>query len=155
VQAQLRRVGADVRAQFVELYTLWDQLDGEKGPDGERRRDFEAVLVELPEWGRLDNTYILHSSSRNEMQGAAGYADVRADRFIETLAVTVDRDAARPLWQEYQRYMVQESPLTVLFYPRGISAMRTRLHGVEVRPLFGALGSAQHWWIAPSERRAG
>jgi peptide/nickel transport system substrate-binding protein len=152
VQAQLRRVGADVRAQFVEMYTLWDQLDGEVGPDGERRRDFEAALVEWTEWGRLDNTFILHSSSRNAMQGAAGYADDRADRFIEALAVTVERDAARPLWRDYQRFMVQESPLTVLFYPRGIAGMRTRLQGVEVLPVMGAFGSAQRWWIAPSAR---
>jgi hypothetical protein len=53
------------------------------------------ALVEWSAWGRLDNTYILHSSSRNQMQRAAGYADACADRFIETLAVTVDRDAAR------------------------------------------------------------
>jgi ABC-type transport system substrate-binding protein len=68
--------------------------------------------------------------------------------------VTVDRDAARPLWQEYQRFMVQESPLTVLFYPRAIVGMRTRLQDVEVRPQFGAFGSAQRWWIAPSQRGA-
>jgi peptide/nickel transport system substrate-binding protein len=152
VQAQLRRVGADVRAQFVELYTLWDQLDGRVEAGGERHRDFEAALVEWSEWGRLDNTYILHSSSRNEMQGAAGYADARADRFIERLAVTVDRDAARPLWRDYQRFMVQESPLTVLFYPHATVAMRTRLQGVEVRPQLGAFGSTQRWWIAPAER---
>jgi peptide/nickel transport system substrate-binding protein len=152
VQAQLRRVGADVRAQFVELYTLWDQLDGQVGPDGERQREFEAALVEWGEWGRLDNTYILHSRSRNGMQAAASYANPRADWFIDTLAVTVDRDAARPLWQEYQRFMVQESPLTVLFYPRAITAMRTRLQDVESRPQFGAFGSAQRWWIAPGER---
>jgi ABC-type transport system substrate-binding protein len=66
--------------------------------------------------------------------------------------VTVDRDAARPLWQEYQRFMVQESPLTVLFYPRAIVGMRTRLQGVEVRPLFGALNSAPRWWIVPAQR---
>lgn len=152
VQAQLQRVGVEVRAQFVELYTMWDQMDGQVGPNGERRRDFEAVLVEWDEWGRLDNTYILHSRSRNGMQAAAGYANPRADWFIDTLAVIVDRETARPLWREYQRFMVQESPLTVLFYPQSIVGMRTRLQGVEVRPLFGALNSAPRWWVAPVER---
>jgi hypothetical protein len=47
--------------------------------------------------------------------------------------------------------MVQESPLTVLFYLYR-SAWRTRLQGVEVRTLFGASGSAQRWWIAWGER---
>jgi ABC-type transport system substrate-binding protein len=151
-RVEQRRVGAEVRAQFVELYTLWDQMDGQAMPNGERQRDFEAALVEWTEWGRLDNTYILHSRSRNEMNAVAGYAVPRADLFIDTLAVIVDRDAARPLWRDYQRFMVQESPLTVLFYPQAITGMRVRLQGVEVRPMFGALGSASRWWIAPAER---
>jgi peptide/nickel transport system substrate-binding protein len=152
VQAQLRRVGAEVRAQFVEQYTLWDQMDGQLGPDGERHRDFEAALVEWTEWGRLDNSNILHSRSRNAWGASAGYASARADWFIDTLAVVVDREAARPLWRDYQRFMVQESPLTVLFYPHAITGMRTRLQGVEVRPMFGALGSARGWWMVPGAR---
>jgi hypothetical protein len=35
-----------MRAQFVEFYTLWDQVDGQRGPDGARRRDYEAALVD-------------------------------------------------------------------------------------------------------------
>jgi hypothetical protein len=41
--------------------------------------------------------------------------------------------------------MVQESLLTVLFHSRSISAMRTRLQGMEVRPQVGVFGSAQRW----------
>jgi peptide/nickel transport system substrate-binding protein len=155
VQAQLRRVGADVRAEFVELYTMWDQVDGRIGSDGQRERDFEAVLYQWSDWLRLDNSYILHSRSRNEVMAAPGYANARADWFMDTLAVTMDREAARPLWQEYQRFMVQESPLTVLFYPYNIFAVRTRLQGVEVEPGGGPLATAQRWWIAPAERRVG
>jgi ABC-type transport system substrate-binding protein len=86
------------------------------------------------------------------MQAAASYANPRADWFIDTLAVTMDGESARPLWREYQRFMVQESPLTVLFYPKAVAGIRTRLQGVEVMPQNGALGSVHRWWIAPSER---
>lgn len=50
IQAQLRRVGADVRAQFVEPYTLWDEVDGQVAPDGVRHRDF-AAAVSWPDRG--------------------------------------------------------------------------------------------------------
>jgi hypothetical protein len=68
---------------------------------------------------------------------------------MDTLAVTLGREAARPLWREYQRFMVQESPFTVLFYPYNILAVRTRLHGVDLEGGGGLLASAASWWIAP------
>jgi peptide/nickel transport system substrate-binding protein len=153
VQAQLRGVGADVRAQFVELYTMWDQVDGRIGPDGERQRDYEALLFQWDEYIRLDNSYILHSRSRNEPFAAASYSNARADWFMDTLAVTLDREAARPLWREYQRLMVQESPFTVLFYPYNILGVRDRLQGVELDTGGGLLTSAPRWWLMPDARR--
>jgi peptide/nickel transport system substrate-binding protein len=91
VQAQLRQVGADVRAQFVEMYTLYDMVDGERQPNGERRRDFEAVLVPWGSRGRLDDRFLLHSRSRNDAAAAPGFVHARADWLIDTLAVTADR----------------------------------------------------------------
>ncbi|MBA4156966.1 MAG: hypothetical protein H0X65_05765 [Gemmatimonadetes bacterium] len=152
VQAQLRRVGADVQAQFVELNTMWGQVEGRIGADGERQRDFEAMLFQWSEYIRLDNTYILHSRSRNEAFASASYANPRADGFMDTLAVTLDREAARPLWREYQRFMVQESPFTVLFYPYNILAVRSRIQGVEFDAGGGVLASARRWWIVPGAR---
>jgi peptide/nickel transport system substrate-binding protein len=78
VQAQLRRVGADVQAQFLELNTRWGQVEGRIGPDGERERDFEALLFQWGEYIRLDNSYILHSRSRNESFAGASYSNARA-----------------------------------------------------------------------------
>jgi peptide/nickel transport system substrate-binding protein len=150
VQAQLRRVGADVQAQFLEMNTMWARV----GPrtTGDSERDFEALLFQWDEYIRLDNSYILHSRNRDHGFNTASYADARADWFMDTLAVTLDREAARPLWREYQRFMVQESPFTVLFYPYNILALRTRLQGVTLDAGEGLLASAPRWWIEPGAR---
>jgi hypothetical protein len=57
----------------------------------------------------------------------------------------MERRAAAPLWQEYQRAIVEESPLIVLFYGRGINGVRRSLHGL-VTDWRGPLASVQRWW---------
>jgi peptide/nickel transport system substrate-binding protein len=152
VQFQLRQLGADVQAQFLELSTMWDRVGGSLDANGERVRDFDALLFQWDEYVRLDNSYILHSRNRDHGFNTAGYANPRADWFMDTLAVTLDRETARPLWREYQRFMVQESPFTVLFYPYHTLAVRHRLQGVEFDAAGGLLASAPRWWIVPGAR---
>jgi hypothetical protein len=58
----------------------------------------------------------------------------------------MDREEARPLWREYQRLLVQESPYTVLFYPERPAGVRTRLQGA-VMDIRGETITAKDWWI--------
>jgi ABC-type transport system substrate-binding protein len=69
----------------------------------------------------------------------------------DSLAVSIDRDRARPLWKEYQRLMVEEAPVTVVYYPRGTAAVSERLQGVEIDGR-GLLNTAPRWWIVPGKR---
>jgi ABC-type transport system substrate-binding protein len=73
---------------------------------------------------------------------------------MDTLAVTADREAARPLWREYQRLMVKEAPMVVLFYPHALLGVRERLRGAEFDAAGGAFTSAPRWWIARQDRGA-
>jgi peptide/nickel transport system substrate-binding protein len=68
--------------------------------------------------------------------------------------VMTDRDAARPLWLEYQRLVVQEAPYMPLYYPKRLTGIRNRVQGVEM-DIRGELPTVTRWWIAPRERAPG
>ncbi len=154
-QAQLRKVGVEMVLRQVELNTLIQQLTGRVSRHGERERDFEAVMLGWVDGAfSKDDSYILHSRSRNEPTAETGYSHPRIDLLLDSLRVTTDRDAARPLWREYQRLLAQEQPYTVLYYPNSLFAVRERLQGVEMDAR-GFLLSVARWWIPPDQRRAG
>lgn len=131
------------------------QLDGHINRRGERERDFDAVIFGWVDGAFFkDDSQYLHTRVMNEPYGQAGYSNPRADWLMDSLRVTMDREAARPLWREYQQLIIQEAPYTVLYYPDVLMAVRERLQGVEVDRR-GFLVSIARWWVPPRERRAG
>ena len=146
IQAQLRPLGIAAQPQLVEWNTLTAQLQNE--------RDFDAVISGWVESFRKDDADILHSSKLEGPYQYVGYSNPRADELIDTLAVLTDREEARPLWQEYQRLMVQESPYTVMYLPEILTGVSERLQGVEM-DIRGEWSTTRDWWIPPSQRRGG
>lgn len=105
------------------------------------------------ETGRsADDSWFLHSRNRDYAIALTSYANPEADAWMDTLVATLDREAARPLWREYQRLMVQEAPVTVLYYPKTVAAVSQRLRGAEMFAS-ASYATAQHWWIPPDRRR--
>jgi ABC-type transport system substrate-binding protein len=72
---------------------------------------------------------------------------------IDTLNVLLDRDAALPLWREYQELIANEAPYIALYYPERLNAVRSRLRGV-VFDVRGETTTAASWWIHPRARQA-
>ncbi|HEV2150347.1 MAG TPA: ABC transporter substrate-binding protein [Longimicrobiaceae bacterium] len=153
VQAQLRRIGIDAQPRLLEFNTLVGQGEGRLDRDGARTRDFEAVALHFYDEFRKDDSQILHSrfADRSVYQWT-GFSHPRADWLLDTLPVIPDREAARPLWREYQRLIVHQSPFTLLYYPERLVALRTRLQGVEADARSDLL-TVGRWWIPPGERR--
>lgn len=128
--------------------------EGSANRDGVRNRDFEAVALHFYDDFRKDDSQILHSRNADRsVYQWTGFSHPRADWLMDTLKVMEDREAARPLWREYQRLIVHESPFTLLFYPERLIAVRTRLKGVEADAR-GDLLTVTRWWVPPDERRA-
>ncbi|CAN5784581.1 peptide-binding protein [soil metagenome] len=151
-QAQLGALGIVVRPQLVESATLLQQIQGQPGARGERERDFDAVVLNWVEGFGKDDSPLLHSRSRNEPRGFVGYTNQEAERLLDTLAVTMDREHARPLWHQYQRLMAREVPYTVIYYGKPLVAVSRRMQGVEMDPR-GSLASVAGWWILPASRQ--
>jgi peptide/nickel transport system substrate-binding protein len=150
-QAQLRQIGVAVQIQTLEAATLISQFEGAESVSGQRQRNFEAVTLSWSDAFRKDDSQILHSRNRNGPRFWTGYSHPRLDHLIDTLGVIANRDAARPLWSEYQRHLAQAAPFTVLYYPKRTIGVRTRLRGVEMDPR-GEYISAARWWLAPERR---
>ena len=151
VQAQLRPFGIVVEPRFIEFVTMVSVLQGSVNPAGERTRDFDASVGGWVVFFRQDDTDILHCKRLNQPYQYVGFCNPRVDALIDTLAVTMDREQARPLWREYQRLMIQESPYTVLYYPERLGAVRRRLQGA-VLDIRGETITARKWWLLPDQR---
>jgi peptide/nickel transport system substrate-binding protein len=146
VQAQLRPLGIVVEPRLIEFTTMTATLQGSLNAAGERVRDFEAVVGGWVVFFRQDDTDLLHCKRLNQPYQYVGYCNPRVDQLIDTLGVIMDREEARPLWREYQRLLVQESPYTVLFYPERMAGVRTRLQGAAT-DIRGETITAKDWWI--------
>jgi peptide/nickel transport system substrate-binding protein len=154
IQAQLRPLGIVVQPRLVEWTSMIQMLQGSLGAGGQRQRNFEAVIGGWVDFQQKDDAGILHSRNLNQPYQYVGYSNPRADALIDTLAVIVSREEARPLWLEYQRLISHDAPYIPLYYPERLTAVRTRLRDV-VTDTRGEFVSARLWWIHPQQRRAG
>jgi len=166
IQAQLRAVGIAVDVRVLEFNTFVARIDGTPPRPGtrprpvagarvsgdDRRRDFEAAIGNWTDNLRKDDSQLFHSRNAGGPRFWSGFSSPRVDSLLDTLAVTMDRRAAAPLWREYERNIVDESPLIVLFYNRGIIAVRRSLHGL-VSDWRGPLATVQQWWKEPDQDR--
>ncbi|HEX8431935.1 MAG TPA: ABC transporter substrate-binding protein, partial [Longimicrobium sp.] len=151
VQAQLARIGVQAVPRLVEWNTLTARL--QKEVPGPRGRDFDAVVAAWVDYFRKDDADILHSRNLSKPFQYVGYSNPRASMLIDTTGVMTDRQAALPFWKEYQHLMVQESPYTVLYYPKRLAGINRRLHDAEM-DIRGDFIAAPKWWLDASARRA-
>jgi peptide/nickel transport system substrate-binding protein len=147
-QADLRRIGVDMRIQIQEWGTLLDRINN---PD---RREFDAVLIGWRTEFRIDDTDLFHCDKRDEPYQWVGHCNPEVDRLLDELPLVVDRDRARPLWQQYQRLIADEVPYTFIYFQERLHGVSNRLRGVNSDPR-GDWVDAHRWWIVPQQRGAG
>jgi len=144
MQAQLRPLGIVAQPRLLEFNTLVSTLQS-------RERNFDAVVMGWSEFFQKDDSSILHSRTVDEPFGYVGFANPRADTLLDALIVTLDRDAAAPLWKEYQHLIVEESPYLPIYYPKVLTGLRDRVRNVTM-DIRGDFPNITRWWIAPAER---
>jgi oligopeptide transport system substrate-binding protein len=145
VQSDLRRVGIQMDPQIQEWGTLLSRINNVE------RRDFDAVLIGWVTEFRIDDRDLLHCDERDQPYQWVGYCNPEVDQLLDLLPTVVDREAARPLWQRYQRLIAQDQPYTFLYFQQRRSGISDRLRGVEPDARGDWLG-ARDWWILPDRR---
>ncbi len=143
MQAQLAEIGVEVRPEIVETGTLMGQVTDPAA------RDFDAFILSWAHEFKVDDTDLFHSERVDAPYQWAGVQSPELDRYLDTLQLVVDRDEARPLWQAYQRTLVEVQPYTFLYYPAHLNGIRRRLRGAEMDER-GTWLNVREWWVESS-----
>ncbi|HEX6039414.1 ABC transporter substrate-binding protein [Longimicrobium sp.] len=145
VQAQLKRVGVDVRPQLSEWGTMLDRINDVE------RRDFDAVLVAWVTEFRIDDTDLFSCSKMNSPYQWVSYCNPETDRLLDTLPRIVDREASRPVWQQYQRQIARDQPYTILYFTTRLEGVHERLRNVDPDARGDWVG-IDRWYLLPTMR---
>ncbi|CAN5628311.1 peptide-binding protein [soil metagenome] len=145
VQADLRQVGIQMETQIQEWGALLARVQDVE------RRDFDALLIGWVTEFRIDDTDLLHCDKRDQPYQWVGYCNPEVDRLLEVLPTIVDREASRPLWQQYQNLIARDQPYTFLYFQQRRAGIAERLQNVNPDARGDWVG-ARDWWILPGRR---
>ena len=145
VQAQLAQVGIQAQPQIQEWGALLDRL---QTPE---TRDFDAVVVGWVTEFRIDDSDLFSCDKLDEPFQWVGYCDPQTERYLDTLPKIADRDAARPLWQQYQRKIAHDQPYTFLFFQQRLEGVHERLRNVRPDARGDWVGVSK-WYLRPDMR---
>lgn len=140
LQEQLRAAGAAVDVRAAEFTTMLQQ---------HRQREYEAVLSEWTlDTFRVDPSPLFSCAEAEQVGSAnrAGYCNPAADELAEEGLRATDAAAARGIWADYSRLLIEDQPITFLVWQEQMAAIGNRLQGVEMDAR-GKLRTAQDWWI--------
>jgi peptide/nickel transport system substrate-binding protein len=146
-QADLRRIGIDMRIQIQEFGTVLSRINN---PDN---RNFDAVLIGWRTEFSINDVNLFHCDRRNEPFQWVGHCNPEVDRLLEQTALIADREQVRPLWQQYQRLIAHDQPYTFIYFQERLHGVSSRLRNVHSDPRGDWVG-ADRWWILPQQRGA-
>lgn len=147
VQADLRKIGVVAQPRVLEWGTLLDQINDPK------RRDFDALAIGWVTEFRIDDRDLFHCEKLNDPYQWVGYCDPETDRLLDTLPKIMDRNAAKPLWSQYQHKIAQDQPYTFVYFQERLEGVSNRLRNVDPDARGDWVG-VKDWWILPNARRA-
>jgi peptide/nickel transport system substrate-binding protein len=144
IEAQLRPLGITVTPRLIEWTTFIQTLQ-------DPRRNFDALVGGWVDYFQKDDTNILHSRNVDGPYQYVGYSNPRVDQLLDALILEMDRDRARPMWQEYQRLVVQDAAYVPLYYPRRLAGLRDRVRDSQ-HDIRGDLVGIHRWWLSDAAR---
>jgi peptide/nickel transport system substrate-binding protein len=148
VQSDLARIGIQAQPQQLEWGTLLSRLQDVEA------RNFDAVVIGWVTEFRIDDTDLFACDKRNDPYQWVGYCNPQTDRLLERLPLIVDRDQAKPLWEQYQRQIAADQPYTFLYFQERREGVSNRLRNVNPDARGDWVG-AQKWYLHPEGRRGG
>jgi peptide/nickel transport system substrate-binding protein len=139
IRADLDRIGVKVQVRPTEFATLIEEISAPERP-------FDAVLTGFEVDYVPDFRELFHSRNLSGPMQIAQYRNARMDSLLDAIAVTTDRNSARPLWSEVQRKIRDEQPWTVLWFAPQILVMREHVKGVDT-DIRGWLVNVTRWRV--------
>ncbi len=142
VQAQLARVGVKSRVESTDARVF---LADVTAPE----RRFDAAFMVYESDFRIVYRDQFHSASVGKPFQLASYANPAVDSIIDRAPLTLDRRAAKPMWNRFQEILLQDQPWTCLYYFPDLVLIRKDLQGTDM-DVRGTLVDVTRWWKAPA-----
>jgi len=139
IQQQLRAVGARVDVRTLEFQTMLRL---------HKARDYDAIVSGwVLDNFKIDPTPLFACAEARKPGSAnrAGYCNPRADSLLARGLRATDPDEARRIWAAYTAVLVQDQPVTFLYWPDDMGGVGPRLHNV-VMDVRSKLVNAARWW---------
>jgi len=143
LQSQFRDIGVDARPRAVEFNTVVDQL---------MSGGFETIVLGWDLYLRFDPTQLFETGAP---YNGGRYSNPRVDELLRRARTTLDRQEAKPLWDEFQQIIHDEQPFIFLIHDHERWGASRRLRGAEpagAPNAYAPLASVAKWWIPPQER---
>jgi len=143
VQNDLKQLGIDVQPRLIEWNTFITDL---------KDRKFEAAVSGWSVDFKFNPLDTFSTEAIDGQYNYPSYSNPAADSLMKQALVTLDRAAAKPLWNRYSQIIHEEQPYTFLYYLVERVGANRRLRGVEADAR-GHLISAAEWWIPENLQR--
>jgi peptide/nickel transport system substrate-binding protein len=114
-------------------------------------QEFDAVVTGLAMDTSFNTSYYFHSHSiGNGGYNWGAYDNPEVDRLIDSIAEQSDPAVAKPLYDELQRILHEDQPLTFLYEGLRLVGVREPLRDVEPNAI-SSFFNMRRWRLAPGD----
>jgi peptide/nickel transport system substrate-binding protein len=145
IQEQLKRVGADITIDQLDLNTMVGKL---------MNRDFEAVLMSWhpdPSPSTIRQTWTSTASREKGGVNFGSYESPVFDARIDSAIAAHSVNDARALYRRAYQTFVDDQPAVMLYEPKLVAAASKRIHLADFRP--DAWWAGIRDWYIPADQR--
>lgn len=139
VQAQLQKIGVKAHVETTEWNLFIDKVFVKK--------DFDAVISGWDADFTVNPTDLWHSKAIDNGYNFISYHNPKVDELLEKGRRITRNDLAKPIWREFQKIIVEDSPYTFLFIPDRLAGCSLRVNGVKMDSR-GFLVNIEDWWVS-------
>ncbi|MBI4529231.1 MAG: peptide-binding protein [Deltaproteobacteria bacterium] len=145
IQRRLKAVGIDVRIHVVEWAAFLNTFI--------RKKNFEAIILG---WGLgidPDQYDIWHSSKAGPDElNHISYRNPQVDELLEAGRRTFNEARRKEIYSRLQEILAEEQPIVFLYVPEALTAVSSRIHGVEPAPA-GLTHNFIKWYVPKELQR--
>ncbi len=124
IRACYQALGIKTKLENVPWKVLLDRLQS---------ADFDAVLISWLENGPYNLAELFHSKQIDQGNNFMNYSNSRVDGLLDRALNNEDKEKRRASWIEFQKIIIRERPITVLFNQNMISIISEKLKNVDPR----------------------
>jgi peptide/nickel transport system substrate-binding protein len=143
----LERVAASLGRIGVQLVP--EPLPRQEFVARARDKNFDAVLSGWWAGTRVQPQNLLHTRSAvRRGNNLVSWSTPESDSLLDRASAATSREAALPLWIDWQRLFLDEQPLAILYEERTLVGLSTAVHGPD--PFYlDPYHNIHRWWVAP------